>query len=68
MKAKTPVMDQHPTALERAFELARSGRVKDVSEIRAVLKRERHDDRQLQGWQLTSQLKKLINDAKPSGS
>jgi hypothetical protein len=64
LKAKTRVMDQHPTALERAFELARSGRVKDISEIRAVLKRERYDVDQLQGRQLTMQLQKLINDAK----
>ena len=60
-------MDQNLTALERAFQLARSGRVNGLEEIRKALKREGYDDGQLQGRQLKSQLQKLIADARAPG-
>ena len=60
-------MDQKLSALERAFQLARSGRVRDLEEIRMTLRREGYDIGQLQGLQLRSQLKKLINEARSSG-
>src|SRR5271170_8456643 len=56
-------MDQNLTALERAFRLAKSGRVKDLEEIRMLLRREGYDVSQLQGPRLRSQLRKLINGA-----
>jgi hypothetical protein len=57
-------MDQYLTALERAFQVAKSGRVKDLEEIRMLLRREGHDVSQLQGPLLRSQLKKLIEAAR----
>jgi hypothetical protein len=56
-------MDEKLTTLERAFQLARAGRVKDVKEIRTILKREGYSVDQLQGPQLKLQLGKLIRDA-----
>jgi hypothetical protein len=52
------------TALERAFQLAKSGRVKDLEEVRMVLRREGYDVSQLQGPRLRLQLKELIDDAR----
>jgi hypothetical protein len=54
--------DMHPkmTALERAFQLARSGKVEGVSEIRKVLDREGYSADQLQGSTLKPQLSGLI--------
>lgn len=34
---------ERPTTIERAFELARSGRCSNVADIAATLKRERHE-------------------------
>ena len=53
-------MEQRLTALERAFQLARSGQVKNVATIRAVLKREGYDSHQVDGLSLHRQLRKLI--------
>jgi hypothetical protein len=52
------------TALERTFHLAKSGRVKDLQEIRTLLRQEGYDVGQLEGPQLRSQLRKLIDDAR----
>lgn len=52
------------TALERAFELARSGQVSKVSEIVELLRRDRYDTRQLDGPALRRQLTDLIKAAR----
>ena len=52
------------TALERAFELARSGQVSKVSEIVESLRRDRYDTRQLDGPSLRRQLTDLIKAAR----
>ncbi len=49
-----------PSALERAFELARSGQVKNVDQIKAKLSREGYDQEQIFGKTLTRQLGDLI--------
>jgi hypothetical protein len=56
-------MDQRLTALERAFQLAKSNTVATVDEIRTVLKREGFDGRQLEGASLSRQLRRLIDVA-----
>ena len=50
-----------PTALERAYELARSGQCRTVSDIKARLQAEGHERVQdrLYGGSLTSALRKL---------
>jgi len=50
------------TTLERAFELAKSGRFANVSEIRSCLVAERYDavSSQISGKSLVSQLDRLI--------
>lgn len=53
-------MQQNKTAIERAFELARSGRVRTVSEIRATLKAEGYDQRHLEGRALVKQLQDIL--------
>ena len=52
-----------PTAVERAFELARSGRCAGVAQIRAQLKAEGHSGAQIWGPSLTRQLRALCNAA-----
>jgi hypothetical protein len=56
-------MDQNKTALERAFELAKSGTVKSVSELRARISREGYVAAQVEGAALGRQLRNLINKA-----
>jgi hypothetical protein len=56
-------MESGISAIERAFQLARSGRVKDVNEIRLVLQREGYDTGQLQGPALLTQLRDAIKIA-----
>ena len=53
-------MNQRMTALERAFELARSGRVSTVSEITMSLSRDGYSANQLDGPSLRRQLTGLI--------
>ena len=57
-------MNQNRTTLERAFELAESGRCKNVTVIRAVLKSEGYGWRQLQGRSLSQQLVQIIQKAR----
>lgn len=52
-----------PTALERAFELARSGKYAKVHDIVRQLKAERYSTDQITGRSLVAQLKDLIKDA-----
>ncbi len=58
-------MDHKISALERAFQLARSGRVIDVDDIRQELRREGYDERAVMdgGPLLKSQLRELIKAA-----
>ncbi len=57
-------MEKRLTALERAFELARSGKCLDVSEILKRLRSERYDIAQLEGVALKKQLMALIEEAR----
>jgi hypothetical protein len=57
-------MKQNVNAVERAFQLARSGSVQDATEIRRVIAREGYDVRQIEGSQIVAQLKDLIRAAK----
>jgi hypothetical protein len=62
------MMDIKVSALERAFQLAKSGRVAGIPDIRAKLRREGYDERAVDGGpSLTAQLKGIIKIAR-SGS
>jgi hypothetical protein len=56
-------MDPYTTPLERAFELARSGKVATVIEIKKQLRAEGFDVAQITGTTLTKQLNTLIRAA-----
>lgn len=53
-------MDQNKTALERAFELARSGRYPTVAHIRRAISAEGYSQGQIEGRELSRQLRELI--------
>jgi hypothetical protein len=58
-------MDPNTSALERAFQLAKSGRVSTVEEIKKSLKREGYDDKAIDGGRsLRSQLNALMKVAR----
>ena len=57
-------MSEKPTALERAFMLAKSGHMNAVSDIRRQLLAERYDASQIQGPHLLKQLRGLIAAAR----
>ena len=57
-------MDQRMTALERAFQLAKSGQVSRVEEITNALYREGYSRDQIQGSVLRRQLSDLIKVAR----
>jgi hypothetical protein len=59
-------MEIKVTALERAFQLARSGRMATVEDIRKRLKQEGYDERVVLdgGRSLTAQLRGLIKTAR----
>jgi hypothetical protein len=65
-------MDPHVSALERAFQLARSGEAATITGIKKMLKREGYESAAVVngGRVLTGQLRKLIRDAskRKSGS
>jgi hypothetical protein len=57
-------MDRKVSTLERAFQLARSGKVSKIEDIRKILKNEGYDARAVDGGQsLKSQLRSLIKAA-----
>ena len=56
-------MERRKTALERAFELARSGRCLTVSDIAHKLHEEKYDLSQLEGPVLKRQLLSLVEEA-----
>ena len=58
-------MDQNKTALERAFDLARSGEYSTVNRIKDRLKAEGYTMAQVDGKALTKQLRALMKDAAP---
>lgn len=53
--------------IERAFQLARSGELRTLDELRARLRREQHGsiDQHLSGMSIKAQLKKLMAAAQP---
>lgn len=55
-----PGMDQNKSTLERAFELARSGRYRTVSEVKRAVLAEGYSLAQLEGRALSRQLSDLI--------
>jgi hypothetical protein len=57
-------MDQKMTALERAFQLARSGTVAGLTEIISSLNREGYSGSQIEGRLLKRQLADLIKAAR----
>jgi len=58
-------MTDRPTFIERAFDLAKSGRMGSVSDIRTTMRTEGyHDEGQLFGKSLKDQLAKLLAEAK----
>ena len=57
-------MEANLSALERAFQLARSGQVTDVKDIKAQLKREGYDLGQITGSLLVRQLQRIIKAAR----
>ena len=60
-------MDPSVSALERAFQLARAGRVAGLEDIKAQLKREGYDDKVVDGGpSLRLQLSGLIRTARSS--
>jgi len=56
---KADAVDPH-SSLERAFELARSGRYASIDEIKQRLKAELYDQHMIEGRSLRSQLRALI--------
>ena len=57
-------MDPKVSALERAFQLARSGQVASIDDIKKRLKREGYEEKAVDGGpSLAGQLRKLINEA-----
>jgi hypothetical protein len=60
-------MDHRMTALERAFQLARSGKVSGLSEIVRTLKGEGYSAYQIEGPVLRRQLANLVKAARESG-
>ena len=58
------VMDSKKSALERAFDLARSGTCQNVVALRKRLDYEGYAGHQIEGRTLTNQLKTLIEEAR----
>ena len=56
-------MDPNKTTIERAFELARSGQCKTISEIRQQLKIEGYNQDRIEGRSLLLQLRTLMAEA-----
>ena len=58
-------MEPNKTAIERAFELAKSGEYSTVNIIKGKLKAEGYPLDQVDGKALTTQLRALMKDAAP---
>jgi hypothetical protein len=62
-------MDTTKSAIERAFELARSGQASSLAELRAMIKAEGYSLHQITGPSLGRQLRNLITKARaPTGA
>ena len=61
-------MDPTKTALERAFEMAQSGRFPSVSDIKRAIAQEGYSVSQLDGGTLTRQLSANIKEAQSGAS
>jgi hypothetical protein len=59
-------MDLRPTELERAFQLARSGRPNSIDDIKLQLKKEHYSAAQITGQAIKKQLLALIQTARAS--
>lgn len=59
-------MEPNVTALERAFELARSGRCRTMKEIRDCLRAEGYSQNVVVGKYLSAQLGRLMLEANPA--
>jgi hypothetical protein len=57
------MMESNKSTLERAFELARSGTIRDFGELRLKVSREGYTANQLDGYALHKQLRGLIREA-----
>lgn len=57
-------MKTYQTALERAFEIARTGVPTSIEDIRRQLAREGYDQRQIEGLSLTRQLMEVTRNAR----
>ena len=57
-------MDGTKTALERAFELANSGKIQSVGELRRAVSREGYTATHLEGQALGRQLAQIIRRSK----
>jgi hypothetical protein len=57
-------MSDRPTALERAFQLAKSGRPSTVDDIKKTLNSEGYFSDQIQGKALSNHLRALIQAAR----
>lgn len=55
-------MDNNRTTLERAFEIASSGKCNDLAALRKQLKSEGYDPNQVAGPSLEKQLRSLYRD------
>lgn len=53
-------MKPNTTALERAFELAKSGKFANVTEVKSVVAKEGYPTNQMEGPALVKQLRALI--------
>jgi len=62
------VMDHHTTELERAFQIAKSGRCGSLKDIRSQLRSEGYSTTRITGGTLAKQLQALIQAAQtPKG-
>jgi hypothetical protein len=66
--ARVSAMNRRTTVLERAFELARSGRPRRTEEIVATLRREGFPTEQIEGPVLKRQLLNLMKAARAGSS
>ena len=66
MKRNAPTDPSRPTAVERAFQLAKSGRCRSVTEVRQALSEEGYDDYQIEGKGLVGQLRAIMRPCPPT--
>ena len=58
-------MNHNKSTLERAFELAKTGKYATIGELRAIIKSEGYSTAQIEGPALGRQLKRLMEANKP---